>query len=74
MKITLYRQIDPADPLEIATFKSEGDALWAATVYQAHKILGKNHRHWVEVREGKHIRVLYPAAVINPQIFNLTES
>ncbi len=57
---------NPNGPWEVGKFKSEGDALWCATVFAAHKGFS-GWIHWVQ--KGK--KVWYPATAINPEYFNL---
>jgi len=53
----------------VGKFYSESDALWAATVFAAHKVIGKDYQSYVT--DGKH--VFYPSATIPQQAFNLSE-
>jgi hypothetical protein len=68
MKSYLIRK-DPktGEEFGLAIFVAPGDALWAATVFQAHKIYGDRFQHFV--RTGKIIE--YPVEAIDPAIFNL---
>ena len=51
----------------IARFYCEGDALWAATVFEAHKVIGARCQCYVT--DGK--RISYPAGKLPANTFNL---
>ncbi len=52
---------------DVAHFRSESDALWAATIFEAHKVIGKDYQSYVT--DGK--RVFYPSATLPAGTFNL---
>jgi hypothetical protein len=56
-----------AQEYEIARFLSEGDALWAATVFAAHKVFGTRHQTYVT--NGKNI--WYPSTKLPMDTFNI---
>ncbi len=52
----------------VARFYSDGDALWAATVFEAHKVIGQRYQSYVT--DGK-AGVWYPSATLPVHTFNI---
>lgn len=69
MKYQLVRRDRKNDTeFVIARFYCEGDALWAATVFESHKVIGARCQCYVT--NGK--RISYPAARLPADTFNLS--
>ena len=61
------RNKDYPKKIIIARFENQGMAMWAATIFTAHKIFGRDNIYWVE--KGK--KSFVPCTAINPEHFNL---
>jgi len=59
-----------SDPVMIGEFTALGNALWAATLFQSHKVFSRNYNFWIE-NKGKHY---IPASAIDPETFNLVQN
>lgn len=53
----------------MATFAAKGDALWAATIFEAHKSISRRFGHYVQF--GKEIH--YPSGALDPEMFLLAK-
>ena len=53
----------------VGKFMVEGDALWAATVFEAHKVIGSRYQSFIT--NGKQIS--YPSSMLPDNTFFITE-
>ena len=69
MKYKLMSQTKDDERREnlIGTFANQGMAMWAATLFTAHKVFGRDNLYWIQ--KGK--KSFVPCTVIDPDSFNL---